>query len=131
MVCRLLLSVKSRAQRSTFPRTAANSSEIVRRLLESREEGLFNVNFPNREPRGTKATVLSRRVYRDTVDERQDPRGGSYFWIAGTPVWDDAEDADMQAVASGLVSVTPLQLDLTHHQQVAQVARVLDLLEST
>ncbi len=108
-----------------FERTAERSSEIVRRVLDSGEEGLFNVNFPHLEPTGIKATVLSRRVYRDTVVEREDPRGGSYFWIAGTPVWDDAEDADMQAVSRGQISVTPLRLDLTHHQQVAKVQAIV------
>ena len=109
-----------------FTRTASHASRIVRQVLDSGEAGLYNVNFPCGEIAGTRATTLSRRVYRDTVVEREDPRGGSYFWIAGTPVWDDADDADMQAVASGIVSVTPLRLDLTDHERVARVETLLD-----
>jgi 5'-nucleotidase len=38
---------------------------------------------------------------------------------------DAAEDTDFHAVAHGAVSVTPLQMDLTHYAQIARLAEWL------
>jgi 5'-nucleotidase len=78
---------------------------------------LLNVNVPNHGPlRGYRWTRLGQRLYRDQVETREDPRGRKYFWIGGPPVdSDESTDADGPAVANGLVSVTPLDLDLTSH----------------
>jgi 5'-nucleotidase len=78
---------------------------------------LLNVNVPAREPlSGTRWTRLGRRVYRDQVDEREDLRGRRYYWIGGpSDGWGDVNDSDLHAVRDGYASVTPLDLDLTHH----------------
>ena len=44
-----------------------------------------------------------------------DPRGRRYFWIGGEPRWEEGPDCDHAAVTAGLVSVTPLRLDLTDY----------------
>jgi 5'-nucleotidase len=78
---------------------------------------LLNVNVPNTpELHGYRWTRLGERVYRDQVEVRTDLRGQRYFWIGG-PEQDseDGADADVSAVRAGVVSVTPLDLDLTHH----------------
>ncbi|MCS6916002.1 MAG: 5'/3'-nucleotidase SurE [Myxococcales bacterium] len=81
---------------------------------------LLNVNVPQppegRPPqRGYCWTRLGERVYRDLVDSRTDPRGGTYYWIGGgvLPV-EAAPGTDLYAVGRGIASVTPLGLDLTH-----------------
>jgi 5'-nucleotidase len=76
---------------------------------------LLNVNVPSSgELQGYRWTRLGQRLYRDQVETRVDPRGRRYFWIGGPPlVSDEGEDADAPACAAGLVSVTPLDLDLT------------------
>ncbi|HEY3356861.1 MAG TPA: 5'/3'-nucleotidase SurE [Polyangia bacterium] len=76
---------------------------------------LLNVNVPKGPPRGYCWTRLGRRVYREQVDSRVDLRGRSYYWIGG-PALPDATEApgtDCAAVVDGLISVTPLDLDLT------------------
>jgi 5'-nucleotidase len=77
---------------------------------------LLNVNVPQRPaPTGYQWTRLGRRVYRDQVDERKDLRGRRYYWIGGPAEgYGDITDSDLHAVRDGLVSVTPLDLDLTH-----------------
>ena len=75
---------------------------------------LLNVNFP--EPadyRGFRLTHLGHRRYEDVVDERVDPRGRTYFWLGGSPSWDDEPRSDMAALKDGYVSVTPMHLALT------------------
>ena len=77
----------------------------------------LNVNFPAipwHEVKEVAITRLGRRVYRDELVSRNDPRGRSYYWIGGNPpggVHD--RGTDIWAVASGCVSITPVHLDMT------------------
>jgi 5'-nucleotidase len=78
---------------------------------------LLNVNVPNQpQLRGYRWTRLGQRVYRDQVEARQDLRGRKYFWIGGPELdVEDVPESDCTAVRDGVVSVTPLDLDLTSH----------------
>jgi 5'-nucleotidase len=50
------------------------------------------------------------------VLEGLDPRRQTYYWIEeGRDRWQSDEMADVSAVRSGFISVTPLQTDTTHH----------------
>jgi 5'-nucleotidase len=83
---------------------------------------LINVNVPAGPVSGYQVTFLGRRVYRDQVEVRQDLRGRSYYWIGGPE--EKAEDlpgSDTNAINEGLASVTPLGLDLTHHDLLRQL----------
>jgi 5'-nucleotidase len=88
---------------------------------------LLNVNVPpdaeGRPPRAMALTRMGRRRYGDAIVENVDPRGRKYYWIAGDEVPFVAEEGtDFHAVQHGLVSVTPIHLDLTNY-------RTLELLE--
>ena len=76
----------------------------------------LNVNVPAGEVEGVRLTRLGRRIYKQSVVEKFDPRGKRYFWIGGTPVWQEDEGTDHQAVLDGYVSITPLHLDLTDYR---------------
>lgn len=87
---------------------------------------LWNVNLPVRpagEPyREVRITKLGKRVYRDLLVEKQDPRGRPYYWIGGDePVWEEDEGSDFLAVKEGCASVTPLMLDLTDYRSVVEM----------
>ncbi|MGH7620432.1 MAG: 5'/3'-nucleotidase SurE, partial [Gemmatimonadaceae bacterium] len=79
---------------------------------------LFNVNLPPRTAagvRGVRLTRLGRRVYSQSVAPMKDPWGRSIYWIGGGEIsWTGEADSDFRAIEDGYVSVTPLQLDLTH-----------------
>jgi 5'-nucleotidase len=77
---------------------------------------LLNVNVPQSPPPvGYRWTKLGKRLYRDQVDERADLRGRRYYWIGGPAAgYGDVPGSDCAAVQNGVVSVTPLDLDLTH-----------------
>jgi 5'-nucleotidase len=83
------------------------------------EGTLLNVNLPNngKEPlREFAITRLGKRTYHDIIYEKVDPRGKEYFWIAGEPTADlTVADTDLWAVADGLVSITPLKVDITDY----------------
>lgn len=89
------------------------------------EEGLpegvvLNVNIPYLSVEAIQGYAITRqglRVYRDALDKRVDPRGRPYYWIGGeTPTGVNEEGTDVGALASGYVSLTPLQLDLTNYK---------------
>jgi 5'-nucleotidase len=82
---------------------------------------LLNVNVPeaaNGAPiRGFALTRMGRRRYGDAIVEKVDPRGKKYYWIGGEELeFEDAEGTDFHAVREGLISVTPIHLDLTNYK---------------
>ncbi len=117
----------------SFERSAAIAAQLVELLFASPEplarDLLLNVNFPATDPKGVRFSRLGKRVYRQSVIEKEDPRGRKYYWIAGTPEWQDDQGTDHEAVQTGFVSVTPLHLDLTDYRGLeahAGFARQLD-----
>ena len=77
---------------------------------------LLNVNVPGgKEPAGFAVTRLGKHTYGFDVVEKVDPRGRKYYWIGGNEYQhEDIPGSDCNAVLrDGLISVTPLQLDLT------------------
>jgi 5'-nucleotidase len=84
---------------------------------------LLNVNvpyLPDEQIKGFQITRQGLRVYRDSLERRLDPRGKPYYWIGGeAPTGISEKGTDFGALAEGYVSVTPLHLDLTAHQHLA------------
>ncbi len=86
-----------------------------------RENTYFNFNFPAGLELNSKARILltkqGKRTYENSISRRVDPRGRAYYWIGGPPLVSrarrDAPVWDTDAVESGNISVTPLQLDCT------------------
>lgn len=98
----------------------ARGAEVIRRLaqVELPRETLINVNFPDVEPEAVKGLKVCRQGKRDeqtTVVEGRDPGGRPYVWI-GSYQSDKTSvaDSDLEAVAQGWVTITPLHLDLTY-----------------
>jgi 5'-nucleotidase len=91
---------------------------------------LLNVNVPGlpmEQIRGFALTRQGKRRYADAIIEKVDPRGKKYYWIAGGSLdFVDGEGTDFSAVRQGLISVTPLHLDLTNYGSLARL-RTLDL----
>jgi 5'-nucleotidase len=87
---------------------------------------LLNVNVPDvalAELGGIEATRLGRRHKAEPVVQMQTPRGETAYWIGAAGNAQDAgPGTDFHAVAAGRVSVTPLQVDLSLHQQLPLVA---------
>lgn len=80
---------------------------------------LLNVNLPSLDHgsyHGVRITKLGVRKYNDVFEHRPDPRGKTYYWLAGEAI-EEGEDADSDVVAvrEGYVSVTPIQYDMTHY----------------
>ena len=108
------------------------ASELVSRFSETpfAEPILLNVNVPDipyEELRGIQVTRLGRRHKAEPAVKSVSPRGETLYWIgAAGPAADAGEGTDFHAVEHGWVSVTPLQIDLTHAAQMSEVRRWLD-----
>jgi len=117
-------------EETSFARSARVSAALVRGLFDHgvSPRMLLNVNLPAVPSSGVRLTRLARRVYEQVVEERGDPRGRRYFWIGGEPRWEEGPDCDHAAVSTGLVSITPLRLDLTDYEGLDAHAEVITAL---
>jgi 5'-nucleotidase len=91
------------------------------------QEGLrlVNVNFP-REPQGIRWTALAIDQYNGKVVPDEDPLGRPVFWFTVVPLERHREGTDLWAIEHDYVSMTPLRLDLTHHEELKRVQQVTD-----
>lgn len=95
----------------------ALASSALEHPLEHRT--ILNVNVPPKPDGRYRWTHLGERVYKDLVEERHDPRGRPYYWIGGGPTAVANEPgSDCHAVDEGVISLTPLRLDLTAHDVI-------------
>ena len=114
-------------QSQAFDYAARFAARLVQTVLERGLifNTLLNVNVPavpQGEIEGVRITRLGQRIYRDTLVERQDPRGRNYYWIGGKPPSGLPEDGtDLWALANNYVSITPLHLDMTEYKMIEQL----------
>jgi 5'-nucleotidase len=73
--------------------------------------------------RGTRVTRLGRRHKAEPAVKSISPRNDTVYWVGAAGAAADAgEGTDFHAVENGWVSITPLQIDLTHTGQIETVA---------
>ena len=92
---------------------------------------LLNVNFPSGPAQGVAVTRVGQHVWRDQLVSRADPEGRPYYWVAGvsTAHAEDDEGSDYGAVRAGLISVSPVRLDLTARDLIGPIAGVVPPLD--
>ncbi|SFC49662.1 5'-nucleotidase [Parapedobacter composti] len=88
-------------------------------LRKPEEVALYNVNFPP-QPKGICWTRQSVRFYDGKIEPGKDPMGRKHYWFTVFPLEPAETNTDRWAVENGLVSVTPLRLDLTDENQLRQ-----------
>lgn len=100
---------------------------VLRRFDELPAPYLLNVNIPNlpyEELGPVVATRLGKRHESEKVIRQRDPHGREIFWIGPAGQARDAgEGTDFFATAAGNISVTPLQIDLTHATHLATLRK--------
>jgi 5'-nucleotidase len=95
-------------------------AKVLELLIPARELCLVNVNLPAHRPKSVRWTRQSVRHYDGKVVPSKDPMGRANYWFTVVPISEAEEGTDRWAVANGHVSVTPLRVDLTDEQQLAQ-----------
>jgi 5'-nucleotidase len=115
-----------------FETAEAHGATVIRSLLSIDWPAgvLMNVNFPDKAPDEVAGTRITTQGRRDadllTIDQRRDPWGTSYYWLA----YDrrrstTTEETDLWAIYNGYISVTSLSMNLTHAPTQAALARVV------
>lgn len=102
---------------------------VVRGFDMLQKPYLLNINIPNlpyEQIKGIRAARLGKRHESEPVIKALDPHGREIFWIGPAGKAKDAgEGTDFRTVSDGFVSVTPLQIDLTHSQQLGVLQKAL------
>ncbi len=119
----------SLATRSTqyLPGAARFVRDLIERFKSDppQETLLLNVNLPavTYENLGAPlVTRLGKRHKAEPVIKTTSPRNETVYWVGAVgPAADAGPGTDFHAVAAGRVSITPLQIDLTYHDQLSRV----------
>ena len=115
-----------------FDAAARVARELVQRFIANPfpQPVLLNVNVPSgsyESLKGTLVTRLGKRHKAEPMVREVTPRGDPVFWIGPAGGAADAgAGTDFHAVEHGYVSISPLQIDLTHARQIAPVANWLE-----
>jgi 5'-nucleotidase len=110
-----------------FETAARIALEIVRLICQQKlsEPLLLNVNVPDApydQLQGWEVTRLGKRHRAENVIRQVTPRDEVVYWIgAAGPAQDAGEGTDFYAIAHECVSITPLQIDLTHKAQLPMI----------
>jgi 5'-nucleotidase len=93
------------------------------------ERTFLNINFPagaRENYEGEEVTTLGKRTYSERFEERIDPRGRKYFWLAGDPINEHEEPGmDGYALMHNKVSITPVRFDMTNHEFISKLQSLI------
>ena len=113
----------------------ATAGRIARELVERffhdpiPQPVLLNVNVPDipyGDLSGTEVTRLGRRHKAEPVVRMRSPRNDTVYWVGAAGAAAEAgPGTDFNAIERGCVSITPLQVDLTHTAQLQAIANWL------
>lgn len=114
-----------------FDTAATMATDVIEQMLEQNawdNHRLYNLNIP------TAATVMPSnpevRITRmgssrwdAAFEERLDPKGRRYYWTVGTPPTETpGDDTDIVAINDGAITLSPLVIDRTRDDQLAEMA---------
>ncbi|MDD3323579.1 MAG: 5'/3'-nucleotidase SurE [Sulfurospirillaceae bacterium] len=107
--------------------------ELAKKILQGSfplgERRFLNVNIPPikaDECKGYKVTRAGYRMYGNDAHLHRNPRGEEYYWLGvHTMEWKKGEkaDCDMSAIDEGYVSITPIKLDMTAHDELENLEK--------
>ncbi len=104
------------------------AKKIVLAVLENGlpNATLLNVNVPKDPESGFKGYQITHQgsiYFKDHFEKREDPRGRLYYWMTGDIRDPDTDiQSDGVALREGYVSITPLQLQMTNMDYMAELA---------
>lgn len=105
--------------RFSFPHASKVVRAFAEKILKDPQDPriTLNVNIPAPPFKGVRVTILGEKRYDPEIEEMEDPRGRTYYWVGtGTPRTTGGPGSDIQAVEEGYVSVTPIYPDMTDYE---------------
>ena len=135
---------------SNFQPAADYACQLLPQLVQLKQPLLLNLNVPSLTSDQIKGTTVARlgvRRYRDLFEKRIDPRGKTYYWLAGEVLEESDNEpphglpnslsdiqnidfmnrftTDVKAIKSGYITVTPLHYDLTAYSDLSELQQYL------
>lgn len=90
---------------------------------------ILNINYPGvhgDDIGGIAITELGAKMFTDDYEKRIDPRGKTYYWMAGELTSDPADAmTDIAAVRNNRISITPVTFEMTKKSLMAELNSVL------
>lgn len=107
----------------------ALATEVITQLLLRAGRFIVNVNFPACEISKVRGVLITRQGFLDRscarVERRTSPRGDSYFWMCFQEDMPPADPGtDLAALRELHVSVTPLLVDMTAHDEMTSLGGI-------
>jgi len=100
-----------------LPRSGTTLIEQIVEQQDAHRDLLYNVNIPTaalKRPTVVRVVPMATARWPADFEERRDPKGRRYYWATGTPPDAPADvTTDLEAVANGYVTLTPLRIDRT------------------
>ena len=118
------------ADQMNFDKAAQLASGLVKQLLSFHPPAgsLFNINIPTAalvETPEVRVVPMSIARYGEAFERRVDPRGRNYYWASNDPPPPpSAQDSDVTALAEGVITITPLEYDLTNRTRLVELREV-------
>lgn len=114
----------------------ATAARVVRSVVEQHlktpipTNRLLNINIPDvpySDLQGQQVTRLGARHHAESMLKQQDPRGHDIYWLGPPGKEQDAgPGTDFYAIERKMVSITPMQVDLTAHESLESVNHWLE-----
>ncbi|MDD3341959.1 MAG: 5'/3'-nucleotidase SurE [Sulfurospirillaceae bacterium] len=110
--------------------------DLAKKILEGTfplgDRRFLNVNIPALKPeecKGYKITRSGHRMYGNDAHLHRNPRGEEYYWLGvHTLEWKKSalNDCDLSAIDEGYISITPIQLDMTAHDELDKLQQWIE-----
>lgn len=128
----IAISVEGR-KNFCFDAAVIIAERVIERIFQNGlpQDTFLNINVPNvtdiRKIKGVRITRKGRRIYREQVVRRKDPRGKWYYWIGGDNTGNQVpvEGSDILAIKEGYISITPVHVDLTNYKAMGVLQEML------
>jgi len=115
-----------------FDAAAIMAVTLVERILAKQGDApeLYNINIPTqatriyREGRMPEVHIVPMGVerYGDHYIKRKDPKGRDYYWSTNDPPPRKTDhETDLNALAAGHITITPLQFDMTKQSLLSRM----------
>lgn len=116
-------------EKANFAAAARIATDVIAQVIQqkSARPQLFNINIPTAATReGAEAEVrvvpMGTNRYGENYLKRTDPKGREYYWATNDPPPKPTDHpTDMTELFAGHVTISPLDFDLTKHDDLSEL----------
>ncbi len=115
-------------EHARFDRAAQLARRVIEQILDRKTQAshLYNLNIPlaalDAQYRQLRVVPMGLARSLEQYEKRIDPRGRSYFWALSDPVAPESgPETDLTALRKGMITLTPLDFDLTKRSALAEM----------